>query len=167
MPYIGRRTLLSNSVYVATGFGGWGMTNGTVAGLLLRDLILGRDNPWADVYDPNRVTLAGLPAFVKQTATVARHFVVDRLKEQKQVSLAPGEGKILDTEQGTVAVYKAEDGKLTALSPLCTHMGCMVQWNPAERSWDCPCHGSRFATDGAVLHGPAIDGLATREAAVD
>lgn len=159
LPYIGQATPLSEHTYVATGLGGWGMTGCTVAGMLLRDLISGRDNPWAEVYDPNRVNLTSVPEAAKGVIDIAKHFVGDRMTVETPDSIAPGEGKIVETQRGTVAMYKAEDGEMCTLSPVCTHMGCFVQWNPAEKSWDCPCHGSRFSTDGGVLHGPAIKAL--------
>ncbi|WP_217426489.1 FAD-dependent oxidoreductase [Candidatus Methylobacter favarea] len=159
LPYIGRSTPLSQHIYVATGFGGWGMTNSTVAGMLLSDLILRKTNPWTEVYDPNRLNLESVPEFVKQTADIVSHFVSDRLPEEDANSIAPGEGKVVKTAEGNIALYKSEDGTITTLSPICTHMGCVVHWNPAEKSWDCPCHGSRFAADGKVIHGPAITHL--------
>jgi glycine/D-amino acid oxidase-like deaminating enzyme/nitrite reductase/ring-hydroxylating ferredoxin subunit len=159
VPYVGRYTPISHNVYVATGFGGWGMTNSTAAAMILCDLIVGRENPWAELYDPNRVNLTSVPELVKQGVDVAKHFVVDRLPEATPAELEPGDGKIVRTDAGDLAMYKAEDGAITALSPACTHMGCFVQWNPAEKSWDCPCHGSRFATDGRVIQGPAIKDL--------
>ena len=159
VPYIGRYGPTSQHLYVATGFGGWGMTNSTVAGMLLRDLILERDNPWAEVYDPNRANLSGVPDLVGQAGDIVQHFVGDRLTDATPESIAPGEGKIVNTEAGKVAIYKAEDGAVSTLSPACTHMGCFVLWNPAEKSWDCPCHGSRFAANGQVIHGPAIKDL--------
>lgn len=157
LPYVGRYSPVAKHVYVAAGFGGWGMTNSTAAGLLLRDLIMAQENAWAEVYDPNRINLTSVPEFVKNSAQVAKHFVGDRLMVAN--SIEGGEGKIVHTESGDAAIYKAEDGSITALSPACTHMGCFVQWNPAEKSWDCPCHGSRFAADGEVIHGPALKGL--------
>ena len=150
---------MSKHLYVATGFGGWGMTNGTVAGMLLRDLILGRENPWAAVYDPNRFKLEAAPQFVRENVNVAAHFIGDRLTSAEPDSVSPGEGAIVHTEQGKVAMYKEEDGTVHTLSPACTHMGCIVQWNPAEKSWDCPCHGSRFSAEGKVIHGPALKDL--------
>ncbi|MES2918375.1 MAG: FAD-dependent oxidoreductase [Pseudomonadota bacterium] len=162
VPYIGRLTPLSRHLYVATGFGGWGMSNGIVAGLLLRDLVLGHENPWAEVFDPARLKLTGAGDFVRHTLTVGRHWVGDRLR-RGHAALAPGEAGILATSQGRLAVYRDEQGVSHALSPACTHMGCVVQWNGAEKSWDCPCHGSRFdAISGAVLHGPAPAPLARR-----
>ena len=162
VPYIGRATPMSKHVYVATGFGGWGMTNSTAAGMLLCDLILGRDTPWADVYDPNRVNLSSVSPLIQHTADIARHFVCDRMTVETPDSITPGEGGIVHAEHD-MAMYKAEDGAVSTLSPRCTHMGCFVQWNPAEQSWDCPCHGSRFATDGRVIHGPAIKDLEEAE----
>jgi glycine/D-amino acid oxidase-like deaminating enzyme/nitrite reductase/ring-hydroxylating ferredoxin subunit len=156
VPYIGLSTPLSKHVYVATGFGGWGMTNSTVAGMLLSDLILGKVNPWTAVYDPNRLNLESVPELIKQTAEVVQHFVSDRLPGKGADSLVPGEGRVVHTAEGKIALYKSGDGAVTMLSPICTHMGCVVHWNPAEKSWDCPCHGSRFTADGKVIHGPAI-----------
>jgi glycine/D-amino acid oxidase-like deaminating enzyme/nitrite reductase/ring-hydroxylating ferredoxin subunit len=156
VPYIGLASPSAKHVYVATGFGGWGMTNGTAAGMLLRDLILETDNPWSEVYDPNRLNLIAIPDVVKHTADIAKHFVGDRLQNDGPNDLSPGEGKIVDTANGNAAMYKDDNGVITALSPVCTHMGCFVQWNAAEKSWDCPCHGSRFSTSGTVIHGPAI-----------
>jgi glycine/D-amino acid oxidase-like deaminating enzyme/nitrite reductase/ring-hydroxylating ferredoxin subunit len=159
VPYIGRYGPNSRHLYVATGFGGWGMTNSTVAGILLRDLILERENSWSEVFDPNRANLTGVPDLIGQAGDIVKHFVGDRMTDETPDSIAPGEGKIVNSEHGGVAMYKAEDGTVSTLSPACTHMGCFVQWNPAEKSWDCPCHGSRFAADGKVLHGPAIKDL--------
>jgi Rieske Fe-S protein len=93
---------------------------------------------------------------VKHIADVASHFVGDRHSEGEEETLQPGEGMIVDSKDGKVAMYRAEDGAIQKLSPACTHMGCFVQWNNAEKSWDCPCHGSRFSTEGEVLEGPAI-----------
>jgi Rieske Fe-S protein len=163
VPYIGRSTPVAKHTWVATGFGGWGMTNGTVSGMLLRDLILGRENPWADVFDPNRLPLKAVGPLVSQNADAVSHLVGDRFQAGSEESLAPGEGAILETEDGKLAVYKDESGASHRLSPLCTHLGCTVAWNPAERTWDCPCHGSRFATDGAVLHGPAVQPLERKD----
>lgn len=159
IPYIGRYSPTSTSRFVATGFAGWGMAHSTVAGILLRDLIMDRENPWEEVYNPHRVNIASLPDFVKHSAGITRHFVGDRVKTSDPDSVSRGEGKIVRTSEGVAAMYRAEDGTVTALSPACTHMGCYVRWNPGEKSWDCPCHGSRFDTDGKVLHGPAVDDL--------
>ncbi|MGH8580166.1 MAG: FAD-dependent oxidoreductase [Gammaproteobacteria bacterium] len=158
VPYVGRATPRARHVYLATGFGGWGMTNGTAAGRLLCDLILGRPNA-AALYDPNRFKLAAIAKLVKEYLNVAARFIGDRLKGAKRENLAPGEGSIVDSGRGRVAMHKAQDGTVHTLSAACTHMGCLVNWNAAEQSWDCPCHGSRFAADGKVLHGPAVKDL--------
>jgi Rieske Fe-S protein len=125
----------------------------------LCDLILGRPNPAAVVYDPDRFKLAAIAKLVKENVNVAARFIGDRLKSAKPESLAPGEGDIVNTRQGKVAMHKAQDGTVHTLSAACTHMGCLVNWNAAEQSWDCPCHGSRFAADGKVIHGPAVKDL--------
>ncbi len=167
LPYVGRLTRRSEHVYVATGFKKWGMTNGTAAAVILSDLILGRENPWAKLFDAKRLTpLASAPKFVSENASVAGHFVGDRLKRGERAELAelaPGEGRLLNLDGRKTAAYRDADGTLYTLSPRCTHMGCHVNWNPAEKSWDCPCHGSRFSGDGVVIEGPATRDLDKRE----
>lgn len=156
VPYIGKAAPGSKHLYVATGFGGWGMTGGAVAGMLLSDLILGRENDWARLYDPNRFNLESVGPVVREGIAVARHFVGDRLAHPELPKPGPGEGAIVDTGKGKIALYQDEDGTLHRLSPACTHMGCLLNWNPAERTWDCPCHGSRYAANGAVIQAPAV-----------
>ena len=167
VPYVGRLTRRSDHVYVATGFKKWGMTNGTAAALILADRILGRPNRWAELFDSKRLNpLASAPKFATENASVARHFVGDRLNRGDAAALdeiAPGEGRLLRLEGRKTAVYRDDEGRVHALSPVCTHMGCHVGWNPAERSWDCPCHGSRFSAEGAVIQGPATRDLERRE----
>src|SRR6185436_20793524 len=115
------------------------------------------------LFDPNRLTLRrSLPRLVTENAQVAAHFVGDRLRKGDDRSveqLAPGEGALVRHDGGQVAAYRDEQGELHAVSARCTHLGCLVTWNDAERSWDCPCHGSRFAPDGTVLEGPAVHRL--------
>ena len=168
LPYIGRYSRRSERLWVATGFGQWGMTNGTVAGLLIRDLILGTQNPWEPVYDPARLTarptaLGAMAAgLIKDGAAVAEHFVVDRLRAVRAPApdeLAPGEAAVTTVGGKLAAVRRTADGELVALSGRCTHMGCAVGYNDDEQTWDCPCHGSRFTLDGAVLEGPATEPL--------
>jgi len=159
VPYVGRITPASRHAYVATGFRGWGMTNSTASAMLIRDLIVGRPNPAEDVYDPNRLNLESLSEFAKHGADIATHLVGDRFSSEDPSEVQPGEGRVVKTGDGHVAMFRAEDGSVRTLSAACSHMGCIVQWNSAERSWDCPCHGSRFALDGSVLHGPAIKPL--------
>ena len=163
MPYIGRLRRGARRVYVATGFAKWGLTKGTLAAEILTDAIRGVPNPWAAVYDANRLTpKASARTFMQENASVARHWVGDRLKRAPADSparLAPGEGALMSVAGERLALYRGENGELHALSPVCTHLGCIVGWNTAERSWDCPCHGSRFAATGEVIQGPAVDAL--------
>ncbi|MFI9201113.1 FAD-dependent oxidoreductase [Streptomyces sp. NPDC053048] len=155
--------------YVATGFGGWGMSGGAMAGRLLTELITGRGAPsWAGLYDPRRLwsTVREAPAFLKHQAAVGRHFVGDRLRTTHTDAVAdipPGGGAVVRVGGRRCAVHRAEDGTVHALSAICTHMGCLVAFNAAERTWECPCHGSRFAVDGTVLQGPATRPLEVRE----
>ncbi|MFB2897154.1 FAD-dependent oxidoreductase [Aerosakkonemataceae cyanobacterium BLCC-F50] len=161
LPYIGK-TAANNNIYVATGYSGNGMTFGTIGGMLLSDLILGRENPWTKLYDPNRANLlAGVQRFVTENVGVAKHFIADRFRSDvKELSQVPiGEGKIVDIDGKKYAVYRDERGDLCSLSPVCTHAGCIVNWNNAEKTWDCPCHGGRFSTTGEVLNGPPITDL--------
>jgi glycine/D-amino acid oxidase-like deaminating enzyme/nitrite reductase/ring-hydroxylating ferredoxin subunit len=166
VPYVGRLTRRASHVYVATGFNKWGMTNGTVAALLIADAILGRPNDWAALYDSKRLRpRAAGTRFVKENGMVARHFIGDRVRRVESGSpseLVPGEGRIMRIDGRKTAAYRDDDGLLHTLSPVCTHLGCIVAWNPAERSWDCPCHGSRFSGDGKVIQGPAVDDLRRR-----
>jgi glycine/D-amino acid oxidase-like deaminating enzyme/nitrite reductase/ring-hydroxylating ferredoxin subunit len=160
MPYVGRMTPRGSRLFMATGFGKWGMTGGTMAALLLADLLLGRDNPWASTFTPNRFNpRAGGPKLLEENARVGAHFVGDRLRHRGGrpiEDLAPGEGDIVSLDGEKVAGHRRDDGTLVAVSTRCTHLGCQLNWNTAERSWDCPCHGSRFNPEGAVLQGPAV-----------
>ena len=163
VPYIGLSPR-SERVHVATGFKKWGMSNGTAAGMILSDTLLGRENPWGEVFDATRVDGSGsAKEFVKENVNVGKRFVKDhvaRLTAPSADSLAPGEGGLVDVDGDDVAAYRHPDGTLQAVSAICTHLGCVVAWNPAETTWDCPCHGSRFACDGKLLYGPATADLA-------
>jgi glycine/D-amino acid oxidase-like deaminating enzyme/nitrite reductase/ring-hydroxylating ferredoxin subunit len=171
VPLVGPLHPASRHVHVATGFGGWGMSGGIMAGRLLGDLITGSPCPWSDLYDPRRI----LPVvregghFLKHQAQVARHFVGDRLPGPARPpadGLAPGEGAVLSVDGRRCAVYRDEDGQLHAVSARCTHLGCLVAFNATERTWECPCHGSRFDVDGKVLQGPAVRPLDPRDPGV-
>ncbi len=147
------------NVYLATGDSGQGMTHGTIAGMLIADLVTGVPNAWERVYDPARRTLSRESAkeFLVENLDVGVRYL-DWLRGGDASSadeIAPGTGAILQRGALKVAAYRDEAGTLHELSAVCTHLGCVVQWNTEERSWDCPCHGSRFAPDGAVLNGPA------------
>ncbi len=158
VPYIGRLSSGSKHLYVATGFGGWGMTNSHIAAMLLTDMIVGRKNDWEEVFEPSRfkpVTSAG--DLVSENMNVAKEFMGDRISTPELDELekiATGSGEVVKWKGERVALYKDEGGKVHACSATCTHMGCIVHWNSAEKSWDCPCHGSRYAPTGERIYGP-------------
>jgi glycine/D-amino acid oxidase-like deaminating enzyme/nitrite reductase/ring-hydroxylating ferredoxin subunit len=162
LPYIGRLPNGGDHVWVATGFSAWGMTNGTLSGLILADLVQGRRNPYAAMYDPGRVTArASAGKLVKENLEVAKHLVTGMFRSDisSAEDLAPGEAGIFRAGVKRVAAYRDETGVAHVVSARCTHLGCTVAWNDAERTWDCPCHGSRFDIDGAVREGPAVEPL--------
>jgi glycine/D-amino acid oxidase-like deaminating enzyme/nitrite reductase/ring-hydroxylating ferredoxin subunit len=166
MPFAGRLSRDHERVFIATAFRKWGMTNGTASARIIADAILGRVNPWAEAYDSTRTRpLVAAKDYVKENLNVARHLIGDKLVAgvYSLEEIAPGRGEIAYIDGETLAIYHDEDGTFHALAPDCTHMGCRVAWNDAERSWDCPCHGSRFAPDGRVIHGPANKGLERKE----
>ena len=165
LPFVGRLWPLSRHLYVATGFRKWGLAQAAPAAELLRDLIAGRDNPLREVYDPQRIELRGASSLAKENADVALRFFADRIVNRAPASSppGPGEGRIVSRRGRQIALARDDDGALHAVSARCTHLGCILAWNAAERSWDCPCHGSRFAVDGEVLQGPAVKPL-NREA---
>jgi Rieske Fe-S protein len=138
------------------------MTNGTLSGLILADLVQGRRNPYAAMYDPGRVTArASAGKLVKENLEVAKHLVTGMFRSDisSAEDLAPGEAGIFRAGVKRVAAYRDETGVAHVVSARCTHLGCTVAWNDAERTWDCPCHGSRFDIDGAVREGPAVEPL--------
>ena len=156
VPYAGAASPKAPGMYIATGFGGWGISNGTAAGIMIADQILGRVNPWTELYDPAR------PA--------PRHF--NRGGNSKSLvrsvdQVRPGQGGVIKRGKQKFAVWKSADGTPHAVSASCTHMGCTVTWNNAEQTWDCPCHGSMFSCDGQVIHGPATRPLAPKRLAVN
>jgi Rieske Fe-S protein len=162
---IGRNPLDSDNVYIATGDSGNGMTHGTIAGMLLTDLIVGRANPWEKLYDPARKTLGATKEFAKENLNVAAQYAdlvtPGELDDVSQIN--SGEGAIVRRGMAKIAVHRDDDGVLHERSAFCTHLGCVVQWNSIEKTWDCPCHGSRFQTDGHVVNGPAIRALANTD----
>jgi nitrite reductase/ring-hydroxylating ferredoxin subunit len=165
LPYIGK-TVNSGRAYVATGFGTSGLLYGPVAAQIIADEILGRDNPFAEIYAARRFTPAKSAGdFIKENINVAGQYARDWFTPGPATDIddidtwAPGEGRLVETKGKKVAVYMDEAGEVHAFSPVCTHMGCIVHWNAAEKSWDCPCHGSRFASAGEVLEGPALEPL--------
>ena len=166
VPYAGRLHFKSRHVYVATGLRKWGITAGTVAAMLISDAILERANDWAGLFSSTRIRpLQEAPRFALENTRTGIRFFADRLKHRGTRSIAdlrPGEGDIVSASGQKVAGFRDDDGALHAVSSRCTHLGCQVVWNAAERTWDCPCHGSRFDVDGDVLNGPAVTPLAPR-----
>ena len=160
VPYIGRLTPRSKHRLVATGFKKWGLTHATVAAMILRDHLAGVQNPWAWLYDATRLKpKAAAGSLVSENLNVAKRFVGDRLSSLRPPpagTLAPGEAGMRVVDGHKVAAYCDDAGQLHTVSARCTHLGCLVTWNTAERSWDCPCHGSRFDIDGRVIQGPAV-----------
>ncbi|ALV38995.1 FAD-dependent oxidoreductase [Streptomyces sp. CdTB01] len=169
VPLVGPLPTAGRHTYVATGFGGWGMSGGIMAGRLLNDLITGRSSPWSGLYDPRRLgtVVREAPAFLRHQAHVARHFVGDRLPSLSGSGsvddIAPGDGAVVLSGGHHCAVHRDDSGELHAVAARCTHLGCLVAFNRAERAWECPCHGSRFDPDGNVVQGPATRPLERRE----
>jgi glycine/D-amino acid oxidase-like deaminating enzyme/nitrite reductase/ring-hydroxylating ferredoxin subunit len=162
LAFIGKNPGDKGSVFIATGDSGQGMTHGTIAGMLIADLIQGRENPWAKLYDPSRKTLRAAKTFLKENLDAAwqfhGHLTPGEVGDVKEI--APGQGALMRDGMKKLAVYRDDGGTLHKCSASCSHLGCIVEWNHAEKSWDCPCHGSRFSADGQkVLNGPAIGGL--------
>lgn len=166
LPYIGRNTL-SDHVFVATGYAGAGMTLGTVAGMLVSDMIIGHQNPWVELYSASRVKpIASMKSFLSENIDYPSHLIGDRFSPPQKdhaARIRENEGAIIRVGAKKVAAYRDHQGDLHLLSPVCPHLGCYVHWNEAERSWDCPCHGSRFDPTGKLLNGPAVSDLMSEE----
>ncbi len=161
LPFIGKSPLQKN-VYIATGYSGDGLTWGTAAARLLTDLLTQQPNPLADVVSPARLKVgAAAKDFIKENVNVAYHFIKDRISvDARQLEdIVPGEGKIIRQGTQQVAVYRDEQGNYHGLDPVCPHMKCIVRWNTAEKSWDCPCHGGRFNCLGKMLSAPPMHDL--------
>lgn len=166
--FIGRNPGDESNVYIATGDSGMGMTHGTIAAILLTDLILGRENPWQKFYDPARKPVSGMAGrnFVSENANVGKEYIKDWLSgddEPSEAELQPDEGTIRRRGMSKIAVYRDQAGTIHECSAVCPHLGCIVHWNNLEKTWDCPCHGSRFDAYGKVVNGPAISPLAQLE----
>jgi len=160
VPYIGRFLPKSTATWVATGFGGWGMTNAVVAGALLTGCIQGNAPEWADLYDPWRTPgPRGWGSIAKEQLEIGAYFAAGHVKGQLHRSdgsnLRAGEWAVVASGASPRAMYRDEAGQLHCVSAVCTHLHCLVDFNDAEKAWECPCHGSRFAIDGTVLEGPA------------
>jgi len=145
-------------MYIATGFAKWGMTNSIASSMILKDLIIRGKSPWQDVYNPSRLTItASTKNFVVENLNVAEQLIEGKLSAvPDHVELKPGEGKLVEANGQRAGAHRDEQGKLHVVDTTCTHMGCEVNWNSAETSWDCPCHGSRFSIEGDIIEGPAV-----------
>ena len=160
MAFIGKNPGDRN-IYIATGDSGNGITHGTIAGMLISDLIQGRNNPWARLYDPSRITLKAAGYFLQEAGNMSLqyldYFEAGDIKTIRE--LAVGQGAIVNLNGKKIAVYKDKSKVVRAFSAVCPHLGCIVRWNGDENSFDCPCHGSRFTCEGVVVNGPALSGL--------
>ena len=161
LAFIGRNPGRANNVFVATGDSGNGITHGAIAGMLISDLIVGRENPWSKLYDPSRKIIhpQAVREFVHENVNVARQYA-DWVLPADRAPTKPGEAGVIRRGAHRIAVYVDEAGTRHECSAACTHLGGVVAWNRAEKSWDCPCHGSRFDPYGKVLTGPAVSDLA-------
>jgi glycine/D-amino acid oxidase-like deaminating enzyme/nitrite reductase/ring-hydroxylating ferredoxin subunit len=163
VPFVGPLHVGAQGIWVATGFGGWGMTNGVMSGVLLAASINGIPLDWAGLYDPRRLhPIREAGALLRGAARSAQHLIADRFKLSDVGSvddIPPGDGRVIVSGGKRCAVYRDDDGRLHALSAACAHMGCVVGFNEVERTWECPCHGSRYAIDGSVLQGPTVKPL--------
>ncbi len=163
--FIGRNPFDDENIFVVTGDSGMGLTHGTIAGMLITDLIVGRKNPWEDVYSPARVPLRAAAEWAKEDLNMAAQYG-DWLTGgdvSSAAEIAPGSGAIVRRGFEKLAVYRDAEGRLHERLAACPHLGCIVQWNPGESTWDCPCHGSRFDAYGRVINGPANRDLASGE----
>ncbi|MBI4503631.1 MAG: FAD-dependent oxidoreductase [Gemmatimonadetes bacterium] len=155
--FIGRNPLDADNVYIATGDSGMGMTHGTIASILLPDLIAGRPNPWTEAYEPSRKPIGAAGEWVKETLNMVAQYadLLTGSEVASEAEIPPETGAVLRQGMKKIAVYRDDMGVLHRFNASCTHLGCIVSWNPAEQSWDCPCHGSRFEKLGTVINGPA------------
>lgn len=163
IPYIGQMIKQHDAIFVATGFNKWGMSAGAIAGKLLADTVLGIENPYSSIFDPTRKKLnpKSAQSFLKKNSSVAKDFIFGKLNHsnKKTATFLPDEGGLLNRQGTKIGVYRDKEGVLHQVDPTCTHLGCSLSWNDAERSWDCACHGSRFSYKGDVLNGPAVKPL--------
>jgi len=161
MAYIGKNPGGDEHIWIATGDSGNGMTHGTIAGIILNELVQGRKHQWSRLYDPSRVRLRATPEYAKENFNVVEQYKdwFTGSDTGDIMAIKPGEGAVIGRGRGKIAVYRDERGDIHRLSAVCTHLYCIVRWNDTERTWDCPCHGSRFDPYGKVVNGPAIVGL--------
>ncbi len=161
LAFLGRNPGSPPNIYVATGDSGMGMTHGTLAGVIISDLIQGRKNRFAELYDPARITINSTPELVKENVNMAAQYLDWVIPTKTDAAdLPPQAGCVIQRGPEKIAVYRAPDGTQREMSAVCPHLGGIVRWNETENTWDCPCHGSRFAADGTVINGPAYSALA-------
>jgi glycine/D-amino acid oxidase-like deaminating enzyme/nitrite reductase/ring-hydroxylating ferredoxin subunit len=165
LPFVGRLVPFSDRALVVTGLRKWGLAMGTTAAAMVAEMAMGRDHRLAGFFRPERLhPVAAIPELASHNAHSGLRFVADRITRRKSLDgIAPGEGRVVGSGLGQAAVYCDDDGVIHTRSARCTHLGCIVAWNGAERSWDCPCHGSRFGPLGDVVQGPATSPLPGRD----
>jgi len=161
LPYVGHFKSDTPNLYIATGYGKWGMTNSIASAMILKDLIVNGKSPWQDVYNPSRQTIASsAKTFVVENFNVAEKLIEGKISDlPDNTEIKPGEGKIIQVNGQRAGAYRDHQGTLHVVDTTCTHMGCELYWNSAEKSWDCPCHGSRFTYEGDIIEGPAVKPL--------
>jgi Rieske Fe-S protein len=159
--YFGRSPTGPN-IYIATGDSGQGLTNAVAAGLVIKAMVLGQDSPFAAAHDPQRTSVSAIRNFVSENLTAVANLAekVTSGDTGSVEEIKPGEGAVVRQRLSKVAAYRSETGQLHLRSSTCTHAGCVVHWNSFEKCWDCPCHGSHFASDGTAINGPAVEPLA-------
>ena len=161
IPFIGRYASDRPDWFVATGFKKWGMSSAMVSSKLLTDMICGKENPYAEIFAPSRFSAGELPQIMQDSGKavkgLAKRFFY--IPDETVNVLERGHGAVVETPQGKAGVYKTDEGEIFQVDIVCPHMGCELTWNPDERSWDCPCHGSRFDYEGNLLDGPAQEGI--------
>jgi len=163
IPYAGYFRQDTHNILIASGFQKWGMTNSMAAAKIIRDLIIEGSSPWQDVYSPSRINLIGsAKTFIVENIDVAKHLISGKISPlPDNVKVEPGEGKVFENNGERTGAYRDENGRLYLVNTTCTHMGCELNWNSAEKSWDCPCHGSRFTVSGDIIDGPAVSPLSS------
>ena len=161
LAFIGRNPGDPDNLYIATGDSGMGMTHGTIAGLLITDLIMKRESPWSSLYDPSRRPVRAAGEFIRESLNVAAQYTdwVTGGDVETEAQIPHAQGAVLRDGLTKIAIYRDAQGELHKCSAVCPHLGCIVAWNHAENTWDCPCHGSRFDKFGKVLNGPATSDL--------
>ena len=162
IPYIGEFSVLMPNVYLATGYNKWGITNSNVAANIIMDKILGKKNQYEEVFTSTRLKpIKNYQEMGNMLKQVGKSLIVEKLEipEERLKDIKKGEGGIIEIEGKKVGVYKAEDGKIFKINPVCSHLGCELSWNNLEKTWDCPCHGSRFTYDGKSIYAPSIKNL--------